>query len=174
MASYYYLMSSLPLLKSDGSMPIKYSEFLDMCKGEVSKSKYDLLENLTVNSNEGPFLSEWAKFYGTLSRELNHGRKAKLKITDNEYKERDESVAKIVNSVMNEKNPLVAEKILLSMEFEKLDELIGIHNFDDWSLFGYALKLKLLERQSIFDFKKGKREYNVIIDSINEKILSIG
>ena len=51
---------------------------------------------------------------------------------------------------MNNKNPLAAEEMLLSFEFERLDELVGIHYFDDYALIGYALKLKLLERKTSF------------------------
>ena len=54
MASYYYLISSLPDLRTDGDMPMTYDEFLDMCQSNVSESKYELLKNLTLSSEEGP------------------------------------------------------------------------------------------------------------------------
>ena len=56
---------------------------------------------------------------------------------------------------MAAKNPLEAEKILLECEFDNLDSLVGLHTFDDRYLFGYAIKLKLLERQSCFVQFKG-------------------
>ena len=54
MASYYYLIASLPELKADGEMPITYSEFLNCCQSNVSDSDYELLVNLTLSSTEGP------------------------------------------------------------------------------------------------------------------------
>ena len=50
MASYYYLISSLPDLRTDGEMPFSYEEFLGMCQSNVSESKYECLKNLTLSS----------------------------------------------------------------------------------------------------------------------------
>ena len=57
MASYYYLISSLPDLRTDGEMPFSYEEFLGMCQSNVSESKYECLKNLTLSSEEGPIMS---------------------------------------------------------------------------------------------------------------------
>ena len=45
------------------------------------------------------------------------------------------------------------------------------HYFDDRALTGYALKLKLLERKSCFDQKKGKAELDRILDGLQKQIL---
>ena len=74
MASYYYLLSSLPMLRSDGEIPFEYDTFLSMCKSAVSSSKYAILENLTLSSTEGPLLSEWSKFYTIFKQELTAQR----------------------------------------------------------------------------------------------------
>ena len=58
MASYYYLISSLPDLRTDGEMPFSYEEFLGMCQSNVSESKYECLKNLTLSSEEGPIMKE--------------------------------------------------------------------------------------------------------------------
>ena len=50
-----------------------------------------------------------------------------------------------------------SREILLDYEFENLDSLVGLHTFDDVYLFGYAVKLKLLERQNCFVQEKVKR-----------------
>ena len=68
MASYYYLIASLPELRADGDMPITYEEFLTLCQGNVSESDFELLKNLTLNSKEGPLVTEWAKFYEMLTK----------------------------------------------------------------------------------------------------------
>ena len=70
MASYFYLMSGLPMLKANGEMPIKYHEFLSCCEKNVSASKYDLLKELSVNSTQGPLVKEWAEFYRKFNDEL--------------------------------------------------------------------------------------------------------
>jgi hypothetical protein len=76
MASYYYLIASLPELKADGEMPITYSEFLSCCQSNVSESKYKLLEDLSLSSVEGPLVNKWAEFYGMLTKELNYQRRS--------------------------------------------------------------------------------------------------
>ena len=78
MASYYYLISSLPELRADGEMPISYSEFLTCCQSNVSESTYQLLKDLTLNSEEGPLVDKWANFYGMLMKELNYQRSMNL------------------------------------------------------------------------------------------------
>ena len=43
MASYYYLIASLPELRADGDMPLTYDEFLSCCQSNVSDAQYQLL-----------------------------------------------------------------------------------------------------------------------------------
>ncbi len=78
MASYYYLISSLPDLRTDGEMPFSYEEFLGMCQSNVSESKYECLKNLTLSSEEGPIMKEWAASYKNLMSELNYQRSVNL------------------------------------------------------------------------------------------------
>ena len=78
MASYYYLIASLPTLNSDDDMPMTYEEFLQNCQGNVSEETYKRLESLTLSSSEGPLLKEWAATYGMLIKELNSQRSMAL------------------------------------------------------------------------------------------------
>ena len=50
MASYYYLISSLPMLRAGDAPPLDYAAFLDQCQGAVSDRVYRSLEELTVRS----------------------------------------------------------------------------------------------------------------------------
>ena len=64
MASYYYLISSLPMLRTQGEPPMDYA----CVSGHVptlrsAPAVYRTLEELTVDSDKGPLLSEWAAFY---------------------------------------------------------------------------------------------------------------
>jgi len=40
-------------------------------------------------------------------------------------------------------------------------------------LFGYAIKLKLLERQSCFEQDKGKAEFKSLFDGIQQRVYSL-
>lgn len=173
MASYYYLISSLPDLKTDGEMPFSYDEFLSMCQSNVSESKYEYLKNLTLSSEEGPLLKEWSVFYKNLMSELNYQRSMNLGRAYLTSYDKDSVVAQVVGTVLAAKNPLEAEKILLDYEFENLDSLVGLHTFDDVYLFGYAIKLKLLERQSCFVQAKGKKEFKRLFDQVQQRVYQL-
>ncbi len=173
MASYYYLISSLPDLRTDGDMPMTYNEFLDMCQSNVSESKYELLKNLTLSSEEGPLLKEWSAFYKNLMGELNYQRSVSLGRPYLTSYDKDSVIAQVAGAAMAAKNPLEAEKILLECEFDNLDSLVGLHTFDDRYLFGYAIKLKLLERQSCFVQSKGQKEFKRLFDQVQQRVYSL-
>lgn len=173
MALYYYLISSLPDLRTDGDMPMTYDEFLDMCQSNVSESKYELLKNLTLSSEEGPLLKEWSAFYKNLMGELNYQRSVSLGRPYLTSYDKDSVIAQVAGAAMAAKNPLEAEKILLECEFDNLDSLVGLHTFDDRYLFGYAIKLKLLERQSCFVQSKGQKEFKRLFDQVQQRVYSL-
>ena len=173
MASYYYLISSLPDLRTDGDMPMTYDEFLDMCQSNVSESKYELLKNLTLSSEEGPLLKEWSAFYKNLMGELNYQRSVSLGRPYLTSYDKDSVIAQVAGAAMAAKNPLEAEKILLECEFDNLDSLVGLHTFDDRYLFWYAIKLKLLERQSCFVQSKGQKEFKRLFDQVQQRVYSL-
>ena len=173
MASYYYLISSLPDLRTDGDMPMTYDEFLDMCQSNVSESKYELLKNLTLSSEEGPLLKEWSAFYKNLMGELNYQRSVSLGRPYLTSYDKDSVIAQVAGAAMAAKNPLEAEKILLECEFDNLDSLVGLHTFDDRYLFVYAIKLKLLERQSCFVQSKGQKEFKRLFDQVQQRVYSL-
>ena len=118
-------------------------------------------------------VSQWAKFYGTLNEELVYQRSQKLGRPCQAPNNRDSDAVRIITAVMNEKNPLEAEKILLTLQFQKLDELVNMHYFDDCALVGYAMKLKLLERKTVFRQQEGKAELGRIVDGLQQQIMNM-
>ncbi len=161
------------MLKAEGDMPIKYEKFLSYCKDTVSPKNYELLENLSVDSDTGPLVKEWAKFYRSFKEELTSQRNKKLGNASGQVFDKDGETAKIISLAIADKNPLNAEKMLLALQFDKLDSIIGTHSFDDYALFGYALKLKLLERKTVFNEKKGKSELSRLVKGLEEQIEGI-
>ena len=162
MASYYYLVSSLPMLKTQGEPPMDYAAFLGMCKTAVSSGVYQTLEELTVESDKGP-----------LSRELTYQRSVKLGRACPVPSDRDAAIVQTVTAAVNAENPLEGERLLLDLEFRRLDDMIGLHNFDDHALYGYAMKLRLLERQRGFRYETGKRAFDGLMDSIRQQVASL-
>ena len=84
----------------------------------------------------------------------------------------DLSIAHIVAAV-NAENPLEGERLLLDLEFRRLDDMIGLHNFDEYALYGYAMKLQLLERQRTFRYDRGKQAFDGLMDNIRQQISSL-
>ena len=173
MASYYYLISSLPELRADGDMPLTYDEFLNLCQSNVSDADYERLKNLTLNSTEGPLVDEWARFYGMLTKELNYQRSMNLGKSYSSAYDKDGLISQVASSAISAKNPLEAARILLEYEFDNLDSLVGLHMFDDHVLYGYAIKLKLLERLTSFEQDKGKAEFQTLFDGIQQQVYSL-
>lgn len=173
MASYYYLISSLPMLKTQGEPPMDYGTFLDMCKAAVGSVVYKTLEELTVQASSGPLLSEWASFYQALSRELVYQRSVKLGRPCPVPSDRDAGITQAVTAAVNAENPLEGERILLDLEFKRLDDMIGLHNFDEHALYGYAMKLRLLERQQGFRYEAGRRSFDGLIAHIQQQVSSL-
>ncbi len=173
MASYYYLIASLPTLKTDSPMPFSYDEFLAMCENTVSRDVFTTLKNLSLSSDKGPLMKQWGDFYNRLMKALAKERSARLGKPFNENVDKDELTDKAVDAALAAENPLEAEKVLLEYQFDYLDSLVAMHSFDDYVLFGYAVKLRLLERQTAFDKEKGKEEFRRLFDNIQQQILSI-
>ena len=78
-----------------------------------------------------------------------------------------------VTAAVNAENPLEGERLLLDLEFRRLDDMIGLHNFDERALYGYAMKLQLLERQRGFWYDRGKQAFDGLMDSIRQQISSL-
>ena len=173
MASYYYLISSLPMLRAQGEPPMDYPAFLSQCRSAVNGGVYKTLEELSVGSDKGPLLSDWASFYGMLSQELCYQRSVKLGRPYPVPSDRDAGIVQAVTAAVNAENPLEGEQILLNLEFRRLDDMIGLHNFDDHALYGYAMKLRLLERQRTFRYESGKRAFDGLMQSIRQQVSSL-
>lgn len=173
MASYYYLIASLPELGTTGDMPITYSEFLTCCQSNVSEKDFEILKDLTLASKEGPLVEDWAKFYEMLTRELGYQRSLNLGRSYTSSYDKDAFISQAVASALSAKNPLEAERGLLEYEFQALDSMVGLHMFDDYVLFGYAIKLKLLERLSCFEKEKGKAEFQSLFNGIQQQVYQL-
>ncbi len=173
MASYYYLLSSLPDLSANEEMPITYDEFVLMCEGNVTGKKYELLKELSLDMTEGPVLSKWSEFFNNLTGEINSQRSAALgKSYQAEY-DKDPVNTMIAQAAIGAKTPLEGEKLLLEREFEALDDITCGHYYDDVCLFGYAIKLKLLERQSCFVKEKGQAEFKRLFDTVQQSVYNL-
>ena len=129
MLSYYYLMSSLPMLRAEGNTPVTYQRFLELCRTAVSKTRYSELESLTLRSDKGPLVREWAKFYQAFSSELTFIRNEKRGLQFKGAYFHDTALSGAISAAISGKNPLEAENALIKLQFEKVaaNEVLSYH-----------------------------------------------
>ena len=181
MASYYYLVASLPMLRFDADPPLDPEDFLSACRQSVSKHDFELIESVVSGSHDGSavhnrFIGRWNTFLGTLGESLHEHRAANLGLTDESGKahaDRDLRVDETVRSAMQAENPLEAELILLRLKWDMAGTLGESHVFDVEVLLTYAIQLLILERKARFVPMEGNAEFKHLFSNLQSIIKSI-
>lgn len=178
MAEYYYFVASLPSIWIDRDAPISYQQFLEEARERVSQSDYkDLLKASFSNTDEerskNRIVRDWDKFIFNLNELLTEARARKLGIADDKYKarcEHDSALDERVKKIVEEKNALSAEKMILALYFEFLDKHQLSSPFSTDALILYGLKLQIKEKEKSFDLEKGREEFNMLFSDIGKDI----
>lgn len=169
MASYYYLVASLPTLSFDQSPPLSIKQFMEKCQAELSKKDYKVLENL-FNEQESPlhpFIEKYRAFSFSLNEVLNYFRGQKLqRIDESQTRKFSESnLVEIVKLALSAENPLRGELALLKYRWDYISSLASFKYFELEVVLAYAVHLKLAQRKALFDDEKGKVEFESILIS---------
>ena len=176
MASYYYLVATLPMLRYEDSCPFSCDEILKMCKSNVSKKDYKIIaEALSDNNASHPFVKKWYKFNTNVKKELSEQRSKKLNINSDKYKNTNDKEFRIVEGVraaLAAKNAYEGEHLLMKLYCKSLDEESTNHVFDLEGLLAFAIKLKLLERKSRFDQVEGNKEFKSLLSNLQSTMKS--
>ena len=87
-----------------------------MCQSNVSESKYECLKNLTLSSEEGPIMKEWAASYKNLMSELNYQRSVIMgrPVIWTSY-DKDSVTAQVAGAALAAKNPLEDREDLVGL-----------------------------------------------------------
>ena len=82
MGNYYYLVPTLPALKSDMNEYMSLDDFLKLCKGYLSKKDYEILSHATLNGSDevkgNHFIKEFSHFRSMVDSALIDERAKKL------------------------------------------------------------------------------------------------
>ena len=121
MAEYIYFAASLPSVWMDKPSPMKYGEFLERAKEQLSDKDYAELEKASFSHREGKvtnrIVKDWDDFNYSFSEMLVAQRAIKNgKGDDPEYMPRvprDENLEKKAKEILSISNPLKAEKEIL-------------------------------------------------------------
>jgi len=180
-ASYYYLVASLPMLRFDDDPPITMERFLESCSQSLGAKDFHLVselvsDNLSSIAHESGFLAQWDRFNRSLKGTLRVLRAQDLNRTPTEAStdfETDVHVKDIVRQAMQAEHPLEAELMLILFQWRKAEELSQYHAFDREVIFTYAIQLALLERKALFTPMEGLAEFKRLFSNLQSIIKSI-
>ncbi len=174
MASYYYLVATLPLLRYEAQSPLGSASFLEQCKSQMSDHDYQTIASaLSGRSSSHPFLKKWQQFASMVKKELNDQRSKKLGFSSLKYRndgEKEFRISEAVRQALSNENALDAELSLLALKWNYLDEIAALHYFDVEALLAYAVKLQLLERKSLFTKEEGNAEFKRLFSNLQSEI----
>ena len=157
MDKYYYLISQLPYLFFDKETYIDIDSFFDEAEKWMSKSDFVCLKLVDINHTHPrkadiPVQKIYKKFEADLRSELEQYRKAQKE--NYTYKSQ-----LFPDSLIQENNPLEAEKVLMKIRWDFIEELMARHHFDLNFLVLYYLELQILARLEAFDKELGMEKF---------------
>ncbi|NOY80869.1 MAG: DUF2764 family protein [Kiritimatiellaeota bacterium] len=173
--SYYYLVSSLPLLRLEEPPPFPSSEFLDTCRGQLSATRFAKLAQVTLLPRARACCEverQWNEWETGLRNCLVRHRAAALGL-DPERLFRPTSevwpqLDRQVDEAMNGRDPGQRELALDRLRWQHLTDLEPGHDFDFETLVIYRLKLLLVEKRSARTVERGERNMEALLGRVLE------
>jgi len=178
LSQYYFLVSSLPYLLPESEVELTFESFLNDSKTHLGEGEFNVLQACRLNPNPEklglhPVLDRWISWEASLRNEMVQLRASNLQIESEKWV-RDISgpagLFDIAREAVQQDNPLEAEKAINKARWQFLDELGVGHFFDFKALLVFALKLQILERQSLFTSERGNAEYRKVYDQVVQQI----
>jgi hypothetical protein len=176
---YYYLGAQLRHIIYGQPVPVSSLDFRGMAVNEMSPGDARNLEFCTLEPIpqeqlsearvSSVFLQAWHNWEETLRLNLAKSRSIKLKRDDTRYTNVPEFPFYAVTTAkkaVEADSPLEAEFILDKARWHAIDDLVGVEYFTAGTIYGYLLKLQLMERRLTFDEDKGFVEYKNLYDAI--------
>jgi hypothetical protein len=177
LAGYYYLVSSLPALRTDKKPPFTELEFLQLCRRQLSQKDMALLESVhegQPNTGDNKTLQRWEEFAQAMNTELAYHRAERKQVHDRDRYKRvgfcPANVRETIKKAVTADSPLDAEQMLLQAQLSFLDELSVNHYFDLTAILVYYLTLRMIIRSSYFDYDLGDQEFKHLLSNIKTSI----
>lgn len=163
MASYYYLVASLPTLFLDEESPITPAEFMASCDQWLDADDARDIQGLMDNHPEraqAACIHQWLARETEIRNAIARLRAAKVRVDAEPFlrpcRELDLYTEKAVAEAMSRPQPLERELGLDQLRWSLLDDLSRFDPFGLPAVIAYALKLKLVERWSALTVEKGR------------------
>ncbi len=175
-ASFYYLISSLPLLNLGRDIPMTSQEFLEYCRGHLSSADTGKLEAISLVPDGNPRTpverqwQEWETYFRNVLAEQRC--RAQNKKPD-EWQRYEASVYPGVESEIEEAfaadDPASRQMMLDEIRWRQLDHLAVFHPFDFEALVIYRIRLLLAEEWAVKTTEKGFAQLEEKAGSIVEE-----
>lgn len=156
MDKYYYFIAQLPFLKFKEKPLLGRRAFLDEALKWLSAKEFALLASADTNNfysqgQDKGLLIEYKEFEKSLRQAVASRRKGPKSgfIMPLE-----------LQNILSQSNPLEAEKKMLALRWQFIEEKEVGHYFDLDFLVCYHLKLQILERLFIFDKEEGTKTFD--------------
>jgi Protein of unknown function (DUF2764) len=176
MADFYYLMSSLPMLRLGDSPQLNREELLATCEDKLSEDQFRALKQLTLlpgkidNSSVSTAIKNWDDWETCLRNRLAIRRSTANRSAD-EYLHHENDFFSEIDTAIQESvalgNPLECERHLDASRWRKLDDIESGDAFTFNALCVYMVKLMLLEKWFPRENEKGYENLDLTIAGIN-------
>jgi hypothetical protein len=176
MSEYFYLVSSLPMLKQDEESAISSEEFLDACSQWLKPGELSLIKQLNLapiaNSALSPASAagKWNNWETCLRNFMTRTRAGKLnRDTANSLREEKDFFSEIergAQDAFSAPNPLEREKMLDKLRWTQLEDLESGHHFDFDKLCIYRIKLLLREKWTNRKKEQGEENLNGVVEKV--------
>lgn len=163
--------------------PITYEQFLESCRSELSEQDFAMIKAASLDYDGEPvgrnaLFDNWLRFYRGLRNELAWFRAQEFNKDPYDHMRGDRHVESVIVDIIAEAsksaNPLVAERALDRVKWQKLEELLQGHYFDLEVLIVYAIKLQILDKYRKINSSEGPEkftEYKILTTNKIEEIL---
>ncbi len=187
MSAYYNLIPQLPALSRAGPPPMSSTAFVKLCETQLSSQDRAVLGFCSLDPDEmsdtqvylrelrhsgSDFVDDWREWERTLRLNLARYRAQKQKRAASESGAAVEPPAYPASAVSAAKaaaaieSPLEAELFLDEARWNAVESMQGVSYFGENVVFAYLLKLRLLERASLFKAEEGFSEYKALYAEI--------
>jgi hypothetical protein len=172
---YYFLISSLPLLRFGAAPFLSSSRFLDLVTEQAGQELADKLATISLAPKEpGRFAAE--RFWYTMETHIRNYllRARSRKATQVDRWRRPEkdvfpSLDHQLHKALGAPNPLERERQLDAIRWELLDEPLIGENFSVDALVVYRLRLLIAEKWQAFSSDKGREALDALVGKAREE-----
>lgn len=170
MADYYYLLSSMPMLKPGKTPAVTSGGFLAAAVTALPQRLYEVVERIMREEDgaaDNPFLAAVADIEAQIKNaEAEHraGKRGTEPGAHLPFAHVNLSVAHGVEKAFQSDNPLHRQRELVALRFDALDDMLVTRPYGEGAVLAYALKLRLALRLANIDEEEGRETFRDMAD----------